>query len=359
MKHLKLYIILSILVLLISNCKKEAIVKEEEQTIENINAVVLTHLSQYVAQGTYNDLENQAGLLFNTIQEFTTNPTDENLNKCKDLWKSTRLAWEQSEGFLFGPVSTNNIDPRIDTWPVNYTDLDSVLNSPAIFTDSYIDGLEDALKGFHPIEYLLFGNGGTKTAAQLTTRQKEYLLALAGNLKKLTADVAKSWNPSIANNFSGEFEKAGSGSSVYLTKRAAYEEIVNAMAGICDEVANGKIEEPFAAQDPSLEESPFASNSLADFINNIQSVQNVYLGGYKTDGKGLEDIVRINNLSLDVTIKNKINNAITALKAITDPFGKAISTQPVQIKNAQTAINELKDVLEGSLMPYLKTQIIN
>ena len=302
-------------------------------------------------------MEGQANLLFNAIKEFTTSSTDANLSVCQNYWKSTRSAWEQSEGFLFGPVSTDNIDPHIDTWPVNYIDLDSVLTSSAVFTDSHIDGLEDALRGFHPIEYLLFGNGGTKKAAEFTSRQKEYLLALATNIKKLTADVAKSWNRSSSNSFSNEFEKAGIGSTVYSTKRAVYEEIVNAMVSICDEVANGKIDKPFVSQDASLEESPFALNSLTDFKNNMRSVQNIYLGSYKTDGRGLEDIVKLNNLLLDQNIKNKINTAIASLMAITDPFGKAIFSQPVQIKNAQVAINELKDLLEGPLMNYIKGQI--
>jgi hypothetical protein len=50
-------------------------------------------------------------------------------------------------------------------------------------------------------------------------------------------------------------------------KRAVFEEIVNGMIGICDEVANGKMLDPFVAADPSLEESPYSQNSLTDFKN--------------------------------------------------------------------------------------------
>ena len=129
------------------------------------------------------------------------------------------------------------------------------------------------------------------------------------------------------------------------------------MAGICDEVANGKIEDPLAANDPSLEESPFAKNSIKDFTDNIIGVQNVYLGKYTLAGTGLQDLVKANNLSLDKNVKSALNEAISALNKITDPFGTAITTQKQQIKTAQDKINALRDIIEGDLKTYVKTQV--
>lgn len=357
MKNFSLVLTLSTAVLLLSNCKKDPVTPDDpEIPLENIKTTILNSLSESVVQATYNDLANQSGLLYSSIQKFNTSSSDSNLDDCRKLWKDTRLAWEQSEGFLFGPVSTDNIDPRIDTWPVNYVDLDSVLNSNAVFTESYIEGLEDALRGFHPIEYLLFGQNGSKKASEVTARQKEYLLALAENLKKLTSAVANSWNPKLAGNYNEQFIKAGNGSVIYPTVRSAYEEVVNAMAGICDEVANGKIKEPYEAKDPSLEESPFAKNSIKDFTDNITSVLNIYVGKYKSDSFGLDDLIKDNNLALDKMVKSKINAAVNALSKITVPFGDAITQQPQQIESAMKAINELKDIIEGDLLKYVQSQ---
>jgi putative iron-regulated protein len=337
-----------------SGCKKEPEPSPTPTPSVDLHAEILSSFSSNVSQATYNDLADKSNQLLTAIQTFNAATTDVNLTNCKQLWKDTRAAWEQSEGFLFGPVATDNIDPRIDTWPVNYIDLDSVLASSAVFSESYISGLQDALKGFHPIEYLLFGTSGDKTAAEFTVREKDFLLALSVDLKTLTAAVAQSWEPSTTGNYSVKFTTAGETGSAYTTKRAAFEEVVNAMIGICDEVANGKIEEPFVAQDPSLEESPFAFNSIMDFINNIRSVQNVYLGKYTTDGKGIEDLVKSKNLSLDATIKTKINAAIAALNNITVPFGQAIISQPMQVTNAKNAINDLEETLENDLLPFVQ-----
>lgn len=320
-----------------------------------LNAEVLTDFSSNIAQVTYNDLASKTSTLYDQVLALSTGgATDQELEACRTTWKQARQAWEQSESFLFGPVSTENIDPRIDTWPVNFQDLEAQLSSDADFDEDYIDNLEDALKGFHPIEYLIFGEEGDKIAAELSARDLEYLTGLALNLKTLTADLKASWQPSTSGNYSATFTTAGSGSDVYNTQLSAFEELVNAMAGICDEVANGKIDEVFIAQDPSLEESPFSQNSITDFTNNIKGVENVYLGKYSADGKGLEDLIRKYNLQLDGEIKLKLANALTALGKVTDPFGEAITSQPIQVQNAVAAINDLKTTLEDSLLPFVQ-----
>jgi putative iron-regulated protein len=353
--NLLLLLVISFLIL---SCKKEPVANQPvPASSADLNEEILTSFSTNITQATYNDLADKANQFYVSVQTFSTTSTDVSLTECKQLWKDTRSAWEQSEAFLFGPVESGNYDPRIDTWPVNYTDLDSILASSVVFSDNYINGLEDALRGFHPIEYLLFGHNGNKTASQFTNREKEYLIALVNDVKNITTVLSQSWNTSVTGNYAVQFTTAGQTGSLYATKRGAFEEVVNAMIAICDEVANGKIEEPFAAQNPALEESPFSFNSTTDFINNIKSVQNVYLGKYIADGKGLEDFVRANNLSLDSTIKNKINSAIAALNNITLPFGQAIISQPVQVTNAQTAINSLKETLENDLFTLVHTHI--
>jgi putative iron-regulated protein len=357
MKIIKYTIVLLALGSIATGCKKTPVEEIVTPVSTDLNAEILSGFSSNVAEATYYDLSVNADKLYAAVQKFDTVTNDANLTACKQLWRDTRAVWEQSEGFLFGPVATNNIDPRIDTWPVDYVALDSLMNSSVVFSEAYVNSLDDALRGFHPIEYLLFGKGGNKTSTQFTVREKAYLKALSVNLKNLISQLWVSWNPAISGNYGTNITGAGKLSSVYSSRRVVYEEIVNSMIGICDEVANGKIEEPFVAQNPLLEESPFSYNSITDFTNNIKSVQNVYLGKYLVDGKGIEDLVRVNNLSLDASIKTKMNAAIAALNNITVPFGQAIISQPIQITNAQNAINDLKTTLENDLLSFIKTAV--
>lgn len=347
-----------ILMLSIVACKKEPETIDTPLT-QDETSVVLRDFTNLVARSVYSDLSGRTEALEASVTLFVQSNSETDLIACKQNWRIAREAWEKSEAFLFGPVATENIDPRIDTWPVNFVDLEGELSGTQGFTTEYVNGLQDALKGFHPIEYLLFGEDGNKTASEFTVREKEYLVALTANLKQLTGDLNHGWSADNANNYAQHVIAAGSGSEVYDTQLAAYEEIVNAMIGIADEVAGGKMSEPFLAQDPNLEESPFANNSITDFTNNIRGIEAVYLARYSTDGKGLEDLVRTYNLQLDGEIKLRLSSAIAALQNITVPFGDAITQQPVQVQAAIDAITDLKDLLEGELLPLVQQHIQN
>jgi len=318
------------------------------------NSVLLTDFSTNVAASVYVNLAASTSELNANVASLVESKSDADLAKCQASWKKARETWEQSEAHLFGPVATESIDPRIDTWPVNFVDLDAQLSSENEFTDDYIDNLDDALKGFHPIEYLIFGKDGDKKAADFTDRQFEYLTALAQNLQDLTMQLALQWTPATNGNYLNEVIKAGNGSTAYTSQRAAFEEIVNAMSGICDEVANGKLAEPYDQKNPDLEESPFAGNSIIDFTNNIKGVKNVYTGKFQVDGHGLDELVKKHNLLLDTEINSKIDAAINSLGQINVPFGEAIFDQSVQVENAMNAINDLKTTLEEKLLPFVQ-----
>jgi putative iron-regulated protein len=318
---------------------------------------VLKDFANVIANPNYTDINNRAAALNEAVQALNGVTTDENLAAARDAWRDTRASWEQCEAFLFGPAEDFNYDPTMDDWPVNKVDLDSLLNSSNALTLNDIDALPTSLKGFHPIEYMLFGVGGSKTAVDFTDREKLYLASLTQSLYNTTLALKNSWDVTLSGNFTNELITAGNGSQRYASRQDALIAIVTAMAGICEEVANGKMEEPLAAQDSTLEESQFSHNSTTDFKNNITGVLNGYLGKYTTDGHGLNELVAGKNLSLDNTLENQINAAISSFDAIDLNYGHAIYTQQVQIHNAQEAINALKQTLENDLITFIKTNV--
>lgn len=324
--------------------------KKTTQTQGNeLETSILYNTAHEVCKASYVTLNQESVNLENAIVLLQTTPSQQNLQTCRDKWKALRMTWEQTESWLFGPISADNIDPRIDTWPVDFNAIDSVLNTSNVLNETYINQLDDALKGFHPIEYFLWGSNGNKTYSDFTPRQLEFLVALAHNVTKLTGEVKSTWE----NGFAAELSNAGKGSASYTTQQVALVEIVDAMAGICDEVANGKISDPFIAQNPTLEESPFSSNSLVDFTNNIQGVMKIYQANLYADQTGLEDLVRKYNLSLDQEIKAAHANAIASLQSISVPFGTAIISQPILVQQAIDQINTLEQVLSTKLKPFV------
>jgi putative iron-regulated protein len=345
-------------VFVFNGCKKD---DDDDTTTPEASAVttqqVLDDFAHVLANPNYVEIASRANTLNTAVQTFNTTSTDNNLLAARQAWKDLRQSWERCESFLFGPVEDFNYDPMMDTWPVNQVDLDSLLASSNGLTLADIDNLPESLKGFHPIEYIIFGVAGTKLAVDVTAREKQYLLSLTQSLANTTADLRNSWDVTQSGNFTNELVTAGSGSVRFNTRKDALIAIVTAMGGICDEVANGKMEDPLAAQDSTLEESQFAHNSTTDFQNNMIGVLNVYLGKYSNDGRGLNDLVAAKNLSLDNTLQSQMNAAVNAFNSINSNYGEAIYTQQVQIHAAQDAINALRSTIENDLLNFIQANI--
>ncbi|HOA38332.1 MAG TPA: imelysin family protein [Flavihumibacter sp.] len=331
-----------------SSCQKD---DDKTTDVTALKKDILVNVSTNVITASYTDMNNKATALANAVTALESTTNDANLSAARQAWKDMRVVWEQTEAWLYGPVSSEDIDPRIDTWPVDFNALDAQLAGSAQFTAAYIDALPEDLKGFHPIEYLLWGKDGSKTAAAFTAREKSYLQALTDNLVALSKQVDDAWK----TGYSTTFATAGqTGNSTYTSLQSAYLEMVAGMADICEEVANGKMKDPFDAQDPNQEESPFAKNSITDFTNNIQGILKMYQGDYNQSGVGLEDLVRNYNLSLDSDLKAAHAAAIAALNAITVPFGQAITSQQSQVQTAMAKINALHVVLQNQLQPFVQ-----
>ncbi len=221
--------------------------------------------------------------------------------------------------------------------------------------------LQETQKGFHTIEYLLWGQDSAKTAADMTDREMEYLLALSEELTLITSDLALSWSEGVAGDapYRDVFVTAGeSGNSIYPSRSSAAEEILQGMVDICTEVAEGKIADPYDARDPNLVESQYSFNSLFDFQDNIRSVLNAYTGDMpaaETEGVGLDDYVAALDPDLDARFQAEIDAAITALGEIPPPFPEAI-TDPANddlIETAQQAIATVQTTIEGDIMPLV------
>ena len=334
------------------SCKKEEVAAPQKSIVPDL----ITDFSNKVAHASYIQISHSADDLYLHAEKFVSTPTNENLHVLKDSWRELRKEWELSEAFLFGPVATDGLDPQIDTWPINRQDLDSLLLANNNLDEAYMLRLQESLKGFHPLEYLIFGESGTKHAAEFTSPEFRYLLALAKDIKRVCNYMPTTWE-ATQGNYITELTNAGKSSSVYATKREVLLEITHSMAGICDEVANGKIEEPFSVLDPSLEESPFSKNSFADFKNNITGVLNVYTCSYKEKGVSMSDFVKQYNSSLDNKIKSAIYLAISSFDAFKEPFGTAIMNEQTQLKNTQESIIEVQRLLEEELVKLINERL--
>lgn len=316
--------------------------------------IELTNITNNVIIATYNDLANKSNTLLTEVQKLASDPTAINLNNARGAWRDARAPWEKSEGFLFGPVDTKGIDPAIDDWPVNVIDLDGVLASSDELTEPFIDGLETGLKGFHTIEYLLWGEDGSKEIGDFAAREFDYLIATVENLKNKTQILADAWT-SAGENYGSNLINAGKSGSLFVSQKAALEQLVDGILGISDEVGSGKIAGPLGdtTPEPTEEESRFSHNSKNDFADNIRSISNIYNGSYIIGSGGLSDIIKAENATVDAQVQQAIIDAIEAIEGIPGNFSDAIFNNRADVENAKDKVLALKLILEEQVAPLV------
>ncbi len=320
---------------------------------------ILDHYANNVVLEIYTDLDTKAGELLTAVKALEENTTQANLETAQEAWKATRIPWEISEAFLFGPVDTQGLDPALDSWPVDHVNLQSVIDSDDELTVDFVSGLEDTQKGFHTIEFLLFREGDQRMASDITAREMEYLISSVMNLKDSTAQLQNAW-ASNGENFSNTVATAGAdGNSVYPSQSAGLQELVNGMITIADEVANGKISDPFNEEDTSLVESQFSFNSIADFQNNIRGIQAVYTGNYNNDGPGLDDFVSGEDSDLDSRFKSEVMSAIEAIGVIPNPFRDSITKNRPAVQNAIDAVETVHQTLKQNILTLVEESEFN
>lgn len=123
-------------------------------------STILNDYVDYTIIPTYKAMFDNAQLLLAASETFSSAPTSANLATASTAWKATRAPWENSESFLFGPAGDKNLDPLLDSWPVDETQLTNVINSNQELSASFVaDGLGYVMRGFHTVEYLIFREG--------------------------------------------------------------------------------------------------------------------------------------------------------------------------------------------------------
>ena len=338
-------------------------VSEYESELKSIisdvvdNVIVPTYTN--LADDTESLLKNLQGLNVNTLTQSAID------NACSDF-KKARSHWELSEAFLGGAASDFDVDPTIDSWPLNRSLLVSYLSSGrADFTDEELD--DASILGFHALEFILFRNGSPRKLSEFKgndtykgfekvsgVSELAYAQRICQLLYERTCQLQVSWEGTTNKNnqrmllvksagleyqtskgysFGDNMKQAGNTSvSTFPTIVSAVTQLLSADEGSCvgitDEVGNAKIANPFSSGDVSYVESPFSHNSLTDFQDNIRSVRNIWLGSLdgKASSNSFSRFFDNHSTSRGRAVEDAYTNAIVKIGAMPAPFVKYVST---------------------------------
>lgn len=295
--------------------------------------------------------------------------TSADVKAAGEAWKASRKAWERSEAFLFGPAAQHNIDPHIDSWPLDKAAMDDLLAD--IRNGKKLDianNFNYGLLGFHSVEYLLFELDASEQnslvhSLNYTAEELTYLVTVANDLRDQCVLLEACWagmdNISEAKRkiledaeldygeeYGWEMKNAGKAGSRFKSYQDAAEEVLQGCIDIADEVGNVKIGRPNSAsseEDKNYIESPYSLNSIEDFEDNIISIENSYIGTRSGD-KSISDYVKSKDAELDKRLRQAITDSRAAIRAIPEPFAKNATCDAAD-KAVKMVGTDLVDVL--------------
>ncbi len=334
----------------------------KEETLQKVNETFVDN----TVIPTYKNLADKSLELQAVIEKLQTAPTDANVKAACDLWKSARQYWEWSEAFLFGAASKYYIDPHIDTWPLDKTALENLLDSEKMMADieNTVANLNNGLVGFHGIEYIIFRDGKERAASAIPAKEILYAAAVAKDLSLSAARLEAAWagldKVSVAkkalieeaemepeDNFGEQMRLCGKPGSVWKSVTAGSEQIIEGCKDIVDEVGTQKIGKPYTGEDVNYIESPHSWNSIEDFYDNIVSVRNAYFGALGATSAQTYSVsaylAGVDKAANDGVI-SAIEKCLEKIDAMPKPFVK--NYQNAKVKEAIDACNALNDALE-------------
>jgi hypothetical protein len=327
--------------------------------------LVLDNLVDNVIVPTYTNLADNVEDLEKTLKDLTVSTiTQSQINKACEDFKAARLYWERSEAFLMGAASDFDIDPIIDSWPLNRSLLLSYFNN-----GMSEEMLNDAtILGFHAMEFILFRDGQPRKVAEFQgtdtykgfekiTGEQElaYAQTICTLLKQRCFQLQVAWEGETTANASrvsvvkaagldyttenglsyGE-NLVGAGvnsKSTFKSLKVAIAQVLSddegSCVGIANEVGTAKIANPFSAGDVSYVESPYSYNSIADFRDNIRSIRNIWLGSTdKTANKYSFHtfFASVKQESVNQDLESTYVRAIEAISNMPSPFVKYCCT---------------------------------
>lgn len=367
-----------------------------------------------VVYPTYRNLAASADELYNEAVNVQSKHdagtlTDADVESACEAFKTAREYWEKSEAFLFGAATDFNIDPHMDSWPLDQGQMANFLSNstmvaglyssdPIAFVNQHNSEFDTAL-GFHGIEFVLFRNGVARPAAvfdgtedhssfaNVTVQCRDelaFLVAVAGDVRDNCYRLEVSWlgqqaaaehrarvselgvwTHALDNNgyyYGADMLLAGTEGSSYASITAALVTLVGASGcgNIANEVASQKIGQAYrvatgtGGQDDAIDyiESPYSKRSYIDYRDNIYSIKNSLYGNIDQDTPDANSVMTFlknNNYSGLNALQSALDDAIDKLTTCVNS-GVAFVDNPgaQQAGDAMVAVDLLNDELQNA-----------
>ena len=325
------------------------------QVVDAATQADLTHqvVARYaqLRSADYQRIVAAALQLQQDIDGFLAAPDPAGWAAVRRSWVQARRAYSPSECHRFygGPIDepVADLENRINPWPIDESYIDYVVGDPGsgiinhpgqvpaitvpvLCALNLHGGEKNVATGFHAIEFLLWGQGRNARGPGIRTysdyvpgpvpvaRRRAYLRATAQLLVVDLRQVAAQWDPAQRGAFRERFLQGDPG--------IALQDIFTGMSTLCgDEMACERMAVAYETRSMEDGQSCFSCTSLDDLIDDQAGIQATYLG-QGSDGLGPSPsaLVACRDATLDLQLRTRLADTLTALRAIPGPFAAAI-----------------------------------
>jgi len=317
-----------------------------------------------IAFQAYGDALDAASALDDALTDFVDDPTPSLQDAAKAAWLAAREPYLQTEVYRFydGPIDnpTDGPEGALNAWPMDEQHVDytrdsavsGIINNTALpINEATLRGAneeggeENIAVGYHPVEFLLWGQDDTDPSnglpgqrphtdylsgggtAENQVRRGEYLDLLGDLLLDDLLLVVDAWRPGVPSNYRAAFVGAGWESSL--------EKILTGMIILSGfETGGERLQVALDNGDQEDEHSCFSDNTHRDMVQDVRGVQNVWLGQYQAldaadsvSGTGVREVVA----SLDAELANQITMQIAESLDLAEALRPGLGDPPFDI----------------------------
>ena len=367
---------------------------DETQTGTELPANAAEAIANYadIVYASYSDSLEAARALDAAVDSFVAAPSAAGLSAARDAWKASREPYLQTEVYRFyeGPIDTPDGGPEglLNAWPLDESYIDYVVgadgadkgmvNDPQMTIDKQtVTGANEGENettistGYHAIEFLLWGQdlsdtgpgarpftdyvtGPTGTAAN-QDRRGEYLTVVSDLLVENLESLVAAWDPNESGNYRESFLAEPPATSLG--------KIMSGMIILSGfETGGERVQAALDSHDQEDEHSCFSDNTHRDMVQDVQGIQNVWLGSYGSiSGVGIRDVIAAGSADVAGRITSRVDTSLDLANAIQPPFDREIAdgntAGQARVQALADSLFDQREVLEEAFELYGLTRI--
>lgn len=320
-----------------------------------LERTVIQHYATLVA-ASYEDSLREAEKLQAAVGSFLDQPSATTLATARAAWIAARKPYLQTEAFRFYEGPIDEIDGRLNAWPVDEAYIDRVegdpaagiINRPNLHPELSLEVLEELNEkegersictGFHAVEFLLWGQDldprgpgdrshfdyitGKDATAPHPERRREFLRIVTEMLVRDLRTLSNDWAAGNPDNYRAWFTASSS--------TPALQRILQGVASLSStELAGERLIVPYETKEQEDEHSCFSDTTTLDMEYNALGIANVHSGSYRRvdgsllEGPGLDALLQARAPELAARLATQVAASLAAARAIPAPFDQAV-----------------------------------